>query len=104
MGGKRGGELGMGGTWELTDGNVYGADGVLGQLRSLREPRVLGRLTKPAALIWGPRRERASRAPSECLTSWESESAARCLPDSEREEEVAGVEGVEGTEEGEDWQ
>ena len=100
MGGKLGGALGVCRTWALTEEKAEDEDGVLGQLKLEREPSVLGRFTKPAALILGPRRERASTAPSECRTSWESVRDARWLlviePSGVRD--AAGVEGEDGAE------
>ena len=96
MGGKLGGALGVCRTWALTEEKAEDEDGVLGQLKLEREPSVLGRFTKPAALILGPRRERASTAPSECRTSWESVREARLRARYEEPSETAGLEGVEG--------
>lgn len=75
---------------------------MLGKLRSEREPRVFGRFTKPAALILGPRRERAFIAPSECLATCESVREARALP-SESEHSELGVAGLEGEDVAGEW-
>lgn len=96
MGGKVGGSLGVGGKWALTE------EGVLDEkVISDREPRVFGRFTNPAALIFGPRRKRASMAPSECLTTWERVREARPLRDWGEHSEVEDV-GGEGWDEGMD--
>ena len=97
MGGKLGGALGVCRTWALTEEKAEDEDGVLGQLKLEREPSVLGRFTKPAALILGPMRERASMAPSECLVSCERVSCARCRGPL-LEDELDGVGGVAGEE------
>ena len=78
MGGNFGGLMILGGeTNALTEQNVDGDEGVLELLRS---GSVSGRRTNPAARILGPRRRRASTAPSECRTSCERVKDARCLP------------------------
>ena len=104
MGGNFGGLTIFGGMANpLTELNVDGDEGVLELPRS---ENALGRFTKPAARILGPRRQRASTAPSECRTSCERVSDARCLLLMEPSGVGlnAGVEGEEGPEEGTgDW-
>ena len=71
---------------------------MLEQDKSDREPSVFGRFTNPAALIFGPRSERASTAPSECLTTCERVRVARPFPSCNEHSEAGDVAGVVWTE------